>query len=57
MKSQELTAEDIWQQGEGTKDVSLKAIPLHRVALRLEMGKLKKYDSLSSVVSEHGLSG
>lgn len=35
----------------------LKVIPLHSVAFRLEMGKLRKHDSLWSVVSEHGLAG
>lgn len=40
-ESNELAAEDIWQQGEGMKDVSLKVILLHRPALRVEMGKQK----------------
>lgn len=33
----------------------LKVILLHKVALGLEMGKLRKHDNLSSVVSKHGL--
>lgn len=35
--------------------MSLKVIPLHRVALRLETGKLRKHDNLSAAVSEQGL--
>lgn len=38
-ESHELAAEDIWQQGVGTKDAALKAVLLQRKALRLEMGK------------------
>lgn len=33
----------------------MKVISLHGVALRLEMGKLRKHDNLWSVVSKHGL--
>lgn len=35
--------------------VCLKVIPLHRAALRLDMGKLRKHNHLSSAVSKHGL--
>lgn len=38
-ESNELAAEDIWQQGEGLKDASLKAILLHRPALWVELGE------------------
>lgn len=33
----------------------MKVIPLRGVALRLEMGKLRKHDNLWSTVSKHGL--
>lgn len=50
-ESHELAAEDIWQQGAGTKDVSQKVVLLHRAALRLEMGKLRERGNLWSAVS------
>lgn len=51
-----MAAEDIWQQGEGMKDASLKVVLLHRSARRSgQKWGNRKHDNLWSVVSEHGL--